>query len=221
MFRVSLREMFVLVAAVAVAIVSMIYAASLWKAIIGLAVVLSALIALIVGLVDSGPRRAFAIGFAIATLGYLLVVINAPTFTRGPDSQLGSVGIGNQNAELDAYSGRLPTSMLLGYLYAGIRRTYYFDAKTGQRIPEAESESLTVIYDDAFGPEGENTFGGGGMFGGAPIQASPGKRAAFSQTRPLGENFMATGHFWWALLFGYAGGQFGRFVYSRRNRERS
>jgi hypothetical protein len=30
---------------------------------------------------------------------------------------------------------------------------------------------------------------------------------------------MPTGHCWWALILGYAGGQFGRFVYARRVRE--
>ena len=74
MFRVSLREMFVLVAATALAIVSLIYAAPIWQTIIGFVAILSAMVALIVGLVDHGRRRAFAVGFSVAMLGYLLIV---------------------------------------------------------------------------------------------------------------------------------------------------
>lgn len=59
MFRVSRRDMFLLVAATALAIVSLIYASSVWQAIIGVAVVLSAVIALIVGLIDRGPDRSW------------------------------------------------------------------------------------------------------------------------------------------------------------------
>src|SRR4051794_18844146 len=147
MFRISLREIFVLVAATALAIVSLIYASAMWHTIIGVAVVLSAVIALIMGLVDRGPRRAFPIGFSVASLGYLLVIINAPTFTRGPFSPPANTNI---NSELSAYDGSLPTSMLLGYLYAGIKRTRYFDMKTGEQIPASESEDLMQIGEDRF-----------------------------------------------------------------------
>jgi hypothetical protein len=82
--RISLREIFLLIAAVALAIVSLISASALWQIIIGVAVVLLAMFALIIGLVDRGPRRVFPIGFAVGVLGYLLIVINAPAFTRGP-----------------------------------------------------------------------------------------------------------------------------------------
>ena len=111
MFRVSLREMFLLVAAVALAIVSLNYATVLWQAIIGLMVMLLAMVALITSLVDRGARRAFWIGFAVAMLGYLLIVINAHKFTLAPTEQ---------NVELDAHQGRLPTSLLLQHFYAGI-----------------------------------------------------------------------------------------------------
>jgi hypothetical protein len=212
MFRLSLRELFVLVAAVALSIVSLIYASSVWQTIIGVAAVLAAMLALIAGLVDRGPRRAFPIGFSVGVLGYLLVVIHAPTFTRGPFSPPAKANI---NPELSAYDGSLPTSMLLGYLYAGIKRTTYFDSKTNQQIPASESENLQLIGEDRFGDEG--TFGG---FGSAvPISAPAGKRAAYYQMRPHAENFMAIGQFWWALLFGYAGGHFARFIYSQRDRD--
>ncbi len=209
MFRLSLREMFLLVAAVALAIVSLIYASPLWLLIIGIAVVLSAMIALITGMVDRGPRRAFPIGFSVAVLGYLLVVIHAPAFTRGPFSPPAS---NNINSELDVYDGSLPTSMLLGYLYAGIKRTKYFDPKTGEQIPASERENIVEIGKDNFGDEGT----GGGMFGSVPVTVPAGKRPAYYQMRPHSESFMAIGQFWWAALFGYIGGHFAQFVYKRR-----
>lgn len=208
MIRVSLRDMFVLVAVVAVAIVSLLFASPVWQAIIGVAVTLSAIVAVIVSLVDRGPRRAFAIGFAVAMFGYLLVVHNAKNFNveRFP------LGSSAPNPELSVYNGRLPTSVTLQYLYAGISRTTNFDANTGERIPESESGNLHVI--------GEGFGGmGGGAFGLGPNPAPPGLRAAYVEIYPPRENFMVQGHFWWALLFGYIGGHFARYVYLRRDRE--
>jgi hypothetical protein len=193
MFRVSLREMFVLVAAVSLAIVSLIFASLPWQAIIGLMAMLSAIVAIIVGLVDRGPRRAFAIGFAVAMLGYLLVFLNSQKFTLART---------DANVELDAYQGRLPTSLLLQYFYAGSNRGGYFVVPTGERIPESESATLSPIPGNAWGQ----------------LQTSTG-RPVYYEERPPRENFMAIGHFWWGLLFGYVGGHFARFVYLRRARE--
>jgi hypothetical protein len=212
MFRMSLRELFVLVAATAVAIVSLMYASPLWQAIFSLVAMLLALRAVIASLVDRGPRRAFAIGFAVAMLGYVLIVINVQKFMPGR---------AGENTEFDVYAeGRLPTSIALQNFYAGISRTKYFDAKTGARIPESERENLMLVGENLFGiggTGGGGGFEGGGMFGGASVQVPPGKRAALYEIRPRRENFMAIGHFWWALLFGYIGGRFGRVVYLRSN----
>lgn len=208
MIRVSLREMFVLVAVVALAIVSLIFASPAWQAIVGLVVMLSAMIALIVSLVDRGPRRAFAIGFAVAMLGYLLVVLNAQSFNV-ERFVLGSPG---SIAELDIYQGRLPTSVVLQSIYAGISRTRHFDQKTGEPIPDSEKGNLYVVG------EGFGGLGGGG-FGGGAVVVPAGQRAAYVEISPPRENFIVQGHFWWALLFGYIGGHFARFVYFRRNRK--
>jgi hypothetical protein len=109
--------------------------------------------------------------------------------------------------------------MLLGYLYAGIKRTRHFDATTGKQIPESESENLLVVSEDQFGDEGTGSpLPSGGPFA-APISAPAGKRAATSQIRPIQEHFMTIGHFWWALLFGYVGGHFAQFIYKRRAAE--
>jgi hypothetical protein len=210
MFRMSLRELFMLVAATALAIVSLMYASPVWQAIFSLVAMLLALAAVIASLVDRGPRRAFAIGFAVAMLGYLLALINIQKFMSGRAVE---------NTELDVYAeGRLPTSIALQNFYAGISRTKYFDPTTGERIPESERDNLTVIGENRFGIRGTGGgggFGSGGMFGG--VRVPPGKRAALHEIRPRRENFMPIGHFWWAVLLGYIGGRFGRFVYLRRS----
>jgi hypothetical protein len=215
--RLSLRELLVFVALVALAIVSLMYASPVWHMIIGVTVVLSAMIALITGLVDRGPRRAFPIGFAVGVLGYLFVLVGAPTFTRGPFSPPPGT---TPNSELGVYDGSLPTSKLLGYLYAGIKRTKYFDAKTGELIPPSERDNLAEIGEDRFGDEGTGSvMSPSGMFAGATVQWPAGKRPATYQVRPHQEHFMAIGQFWWALLFGYIGGHFAQFIYKRRAAE--
>jgi len=206
MFRISLREVFLLVAAVGVAIVSLIYASLLWLMLIGLAAALAAILALIIGLVDRGPRRAFPIGFAVAMLGYLCAVLNAQKFMLPPGSEM----FANQNVELDPYNGKLPTSAVLRYLYCNSVREYrVFDLNTGARIPESEIGKVIIVTES---PEGLSP----GSWVGA---VAPGQRGAYSQTRPPGDKFMAIGHFWWALMFGYIGGKFARFISVRRNSE--
>ncbi|MFO0792032.1 MAG: hypothetical protein U0805_21430 [Pirellulales bacterium] len=203
MFRLSLRELFVLVAAAAFAIVSLVCASPAWQAIVSLIALLTAIAAVITSLIDRGPARAFAIGYAIAMLGYLLGVVNMHKLATTAT---------NANIEFDLHQGRLPTSLLLRSLWYGCARENYFDATTGKPIPKSEAANLMVI---AQWNGGGFVGGGGGIYGGAP-SVPAGKRAALSDTRPAPESFMAVGHLWWAILFGYVGGHFGRFVYLRR-----
>jgi hypothetical protein len=46
-----------------------------------------------------------------------------------------------------------------------------------------------------------------------------GRTAPLIAGRPSQSNFARTGHTWWALLLGYLGGHFARFVYLRRVNE--
>ena len=140
MFRVSLRHLFVLVTFIALAIVSLKYASPIWEAtVLGLALIVF-FVALIVALVDRGPRQAFAIGMAAVMFGYAGL-----KFAETPPTPL-HLGI--------------PTSALLVYPY--------------------------MYYPEAF---------------------------------PPAEHFFPTAAFWWALLVGYLGGHFARFVYHRRTKE--
>jgi hypothetical protein len=129
MFRLSLREMFALVAASALAMVSLVYASPRWQAFVMLMAMVAAMIAIIGSLVDRGPSRAFAIGFAVGMLGYMLIVMNAQKFTN------------KQGGEMSG--GSLPTSRLLESFYAGIDRSGYLDAKTNERVPATETTTLT------------------------------------------------------------------------------
>jgi hypothetical protein len=53
------------------------------------------------------------------------------------------------------------------------------------------------------------------------IATRPTTGFAFSGQIPDHEHFMALGHCLWALLLGYAGGHFARWVYLRRRREQN
>jgi hypothetical protein len=76
MFRISLRQLFILVAVVALAIVSLKYASTFWEATIYGVALAVFFIAAIVALVDRGPRQAFAIGLTVILLGYAILYHN-------------------------------------------------------------------------------------------------------------------------------------------------
>ena len=81
---------------------------------------------------------------------------------------------------------RFPTNRILEYLYAGIQKTVWIDRNTGEMIPDEERNIRAF--------------------------ARPPRRMEV----PNLEEFMTIGHTWWALLWGYLGGRFARFVYVRR-----
>jgi hypothetical protein len=196
----SLRQLMMLVAAVAVAIVSLKYASDAWLAIVAAVAMLAFFAAVIVAAVDRGPRQAFAIGFALTVAVYALVVMNGEKeFPNGR----------SRNIEFDQWDGKLPTTRLLRYMHIAVDHGGYYDRATGQEIPD---------YDPATDPN-RNTagggFGGGGL-GGGGFGAGP--RVAFRELPPR-ESFMPVGHLWLGLLLGYLGGLFAVYVYSRRMRE--
>jgi len=182
--------MLVLVALVALAIVSLVYASPFLQAAVSLIAMLAGLAAVIRGFIDRGLRQAFAIGFAVAMLGYLFVVLNGQKSVQGL----------SKNVEMDMDEGRLPTSLVLRYIYTGINTSGNYDFVTGELIPDSEMGNIKPT-----GPYGA-------------MQTATGHAVRWEE-RPPSTNFMPTGHLWWSLLFGYIGGHFGRFVYIRRIRE--
>lgn len=175
LFRVSLRELLVLCALSAVAIVSLLYANERWQGAIVMGTVIVTLVAGIVAVVDRGARQAFAIGFAMSVVLYGVVLANTPRANDGP------------SLELNPYTGTLPTSRLLLPLFENVAVTRWIDFRTGQEI---------LDYD--------------------PQAAGQSNQFASLDQRPEQAVFMRIGHCWWALLLGYLGGWFARFVYLRR-----
>jgi hypothetical protein len=177
MWRLSLRESLVLMTAVALAVASLKYASEAWLAIVLAVTMLAFFVALIVAVVDRGPRQAFTIGFALTMAGYWLVVLSGTKVV--PNT-------GSMNIEFDHIEGRLPTTRLLRYVHSAIGRGRYFNPFTGQELPN---------YDPATDPN--RNVGGGGF-------ATPATMVSYQEIPPR-EIFMPIGHCWWGLLLAYLG----------------
>ncbi len=198
-FRMSLREILVLVAMVALAISSLKYAEDTWLALVAGVTMIAFFVVLIVAVVDRGPRQAFAIGFALTMFAYGLILMTG-------QRTIGSGGsVSSKNIEFHQWEGRLPTTHVLRYIHLGVNSSGYFDNTTGKELPD---------YDPAKDPNRE------GGFGGRRVQTPGGGwfPAISYREIPPREKFMPIGHCWWAMILGYAGGHFARFVYWRRLR---
>jgi hypothetical protein len=112
-FRVSLRELLLLVALTAAAAASLRYASDGWLALISALAMLALFAAAIVAIVDRGQRQAFAIGFAIVLAGYHLLLINGE-FMPG---------------------ARAPTTMSLTLLHESINQNRWINSDTGEELP--------------------------------------------------------------------------------------
>ena len=189
MLRISLRQLFVLVALVALAIVSLKYASFFWQGVIGLLAMFALFAAAMLAIFERGPRRAFGIGCLLVMLSYAIAVLSGgpppPGFPNMP-----------QNPELDSQYGRLPTTHLLRTLHALLAERHWYDPNTGELVPDFDpSEHISVTM-------------------GPPVQ-----RAVLPQYTPSSELFTPVGHYWWAIVLGYLGGCFARFVNVRRMKE--
>ena len=107
---------------------------------------------------------------------------------------------------------RLPTTRLLSPVYGLVAVTWYWDLAAKRSISESELPPGAKIH---YGG------GGGGGFGGAVLPPPPTTGFAYSEQLPYHEHFMTIGHCLWALLLGYAGGHFARWVYHRRLRQQN
>jgi hypothetical protein len=114
MFRLSLREMLVLVALVALAIVSLRCASALWQGMILCLTLVTFFGMAIVALVGRRQRQAFAIGMAVVMGGYAFLQSREPTLT--------ATNVG------------LPSTYLLVCLQRAIGEVHYFDAQTTQEV---------------------------------------------------------------------------------------
>ncbi|HEY4233682.1 MAG TPA: hypothetical protein VGM76_09655 [Lacipirellulaceae bacterium] len=182
MIRISLRSLLVLMAVAAVAIASFRHASDGWQtAIVSVTLVVFCL-STIAAIVDRGPRRTTAIGCALTMTAYTLALLfSAP---------LGGPITGNR--EFNPSTGRLPTSRLLGHLYAHIAELGWVDVRTGKPADEPSANASPNAGDSATTTTGEI---------------------------PDRETFMVIGHSWWALMLGCFGGWLARQVYLRPARQ--
>jgi hypothetical protein len=161
--RMSLRQLLVLVALVALAIVSLKHASVFWRGVVGLVVFVAYVGCIIAAVMERGRRQAFAVGMAITMTIYGGLILCSGLADGMPG-----------NYEFVPYNGVLPTTNLLTPLYYSI-----------------------VDYEDVV----EN---------GAIVRQIE---------HPDSATFMTTGHYWRAVVLGYAGGRFARYLYVRRKEE--
>ena len=189
--RISLREFLLLFIAFAIGFAALAFANSWWLAAVSGVALLAFIAALIIALIDRGRRQVFALGFAASVLTY------APLFLLGNDT--------------DPFTGNLPTSRLLQPMHLAVRQQSYRNVRTDEEVSEQELPAGALV-------EGMTAFPTYSSRNAARNSASyfvPGN------STPALEHFMPIGHCQWALLFGYAGGQFARWVYARRLREQA
>ena len=98
----------------------------------------------------------------------------------------------NTNPEFNPATGRLPTTRLLNPLYTAVADVHWFDFFTGKEIR-------------GFDPNKSGSNSG-------PQQLS-------LKEYPSRYVFAMIGHLWWALLLGFCGGWFAKWIYLRRIRQ--
>jgi hypothetical protein len=124
LFRLSLRELLLLFAMVALAIASMKYASPAWRTCVYTITMAIFMWAAVIAVIDRGPRQAFAIGMVILMVIYGVLVVN------------GAVGRSQGgNREMNPASGRLPTTRLVEYLFPITESIHWFDRRTDQVLP--------------------------------------------------------------------------------------
>jgi hypothetical protein len=200
MFRVSLRELFALVTCCALALVSLKYASEAWLAFALGVAMLAFFAAIVLAAIDRGPRQAFGVAFILIVIAYGFLVFETPRYP-------GNAGIGT--GEFNLWQGHLPTTYLLRFVYTAVEDRRWFDSTTGKEINNFDPANPSIPIDNSVGDFGG---GGGGFSGGGGVAPSTASLRVF----PSQQHFALIGHLWWALLFGYIGGRFARYVYARR-----
>ncbi len=139
--RISLRQLLLLTAAVALAIVSLRYASDFWQGLIGVFAILALIAAILTGIFDRGPRQVFAIGFAGAMATYgLLVACGHQEKSPIP-----------HNIEFRIGEGKYPTTALLRCGYQLI--AYYVQVdSSGRPVSDAEAQRMWAAWNTAGGP---------------------------------------------------------------------
>jgi len=220
-FRISLRELLSLFAALAVGCASLKYANAWWQGVVIALGFIAVASAGALALVDRGKWQAFAVGFLVWALGYGVLVQSCRTIAPSGD------GSRTRNYEIDRPTeGRLPTTRLMSPLYDSVVRTMWKNVTTGEEVEESglppnakkvmsAGVNIAISREPQYVPANLQS-------GFAPIPAALlGSSYTSLGPRPDQQQFMLIGHFLWALLLGYVGGKFAQFVYLRRLRASS
>jgi hypothetical protein len=192
--QISLRQLLILVAVIAFAIVSVKYASPIWQGIIGLLVMIAVISATLIAIFDRGPRQVFAIGFALVAISYWLLVLGGGKIDYGPGDR--------RNREFDIWNGRLPTTIMLRPLYERTVSTRWFNSHTNQEVSSDVVAKVSAAL-------AANSTG--------PAPPLPFRDVQF----PSSDAFSLIGHLWWTMLLGFFGGHVARFAYVRRTKEGS
>jgi hypothetical protein len=128
LFRLSLRELLLLIAMVALAIVSMKYASPAWRTCVYTITMATFMWAAVIAVIDRGPRQSFAIGMVLLMVIYGVLVLNAPRRQE-------------RNLELDLDYGRLPTSRAVKYLFPPGETVEWWDRGTLQLLPNYDPKN--------------------------------------------------------------------------------
>ena len=196
--KISLRELLVLVAFVAIAFAALLNASSVWITVLVSLTVLIGGAMLVIACIERGARQAFAIGF-VALMGVYLLGVQ---FTRIPRDA--NIFPQSGAAERFVYDGTLPTTMILGELWLRIRAPYYLTITTN--IPFERYEGpITDVGASGFGVQIK-----------PPKNQPPGTTGFNLAVLPKLNTFLYIGHLLFAFLFGYLGGKFAVWVYHRR-----
>ncbi|HEV7280453.1 MAG TPA: hypothetical protein VGN57_09605 [Pirellulaceae bacterium] len=206
--RIGLAEAFVAAVVFCGLLAALRFAGEILTSLIGLLAGLLFLYAVVAAIFGRGSARAAAGGFAIGAGLYGLLFVAAGM--RQETDLLGFEiygSFGNSHSELRFAAAELPTTALLEPLYNVLAVEQWTQTDTGETMTITRGGDGT-LYDPwgrVFDPA-------------SPAVPRTWRREA---TNPEAANFLAVGHFGWALLFGYAGSLFARMAYARGARETS
>jgi hypothetical protein len=194
-FRISLRELLLLLAFSAIACTSLINASVGWAIAIFGGTLLIGLALAIGGLAERGARQAAALGAAFAMVAYGAIWILQPkseiTTTFNAHSQ--------SSKEVLVDSGYLPTSKAIYILWDWVNGTYLIEGN-GRVVQRVSPKYSTYAYNV---PPSQTP----SHWKGDPL---------ISKGLPVPEDFLAIGHCLWALVFAYLGGKLAVWIYQRR-----
>ena len=110
--------------------------------------------------------------------------------------------LGVQQLDMYRTARHIPTTQSLVSLYGAMVEERYYDARTGEHLPDYQPP--------------EEHGGVLGFYNNRPLVRSSTPGVQITRV-PQSRTFMAIGHVLWAVLLGFVGGQFARFIYRQRD----